>query len=288
VTAPRIVSSSISYDFESGAAGWTTGASDGTPPVNWELGDPTTRSPLDGGNCSADCHGNGGPDDDHTPDAGTTAWGTDLDDLYPNNVGGIYLYSPVFDLSGKTNVQLSFWEWLEIEALTWDQARLEYSVNGGVWTVIFQTVDTPTRLDSAWSQFTHDASSYADDQPQVQWRWSLDSDTAWQAAGWYIDDIEISFDSVDIVTQPAGDPPHFFTAADGYSLSPGETMTLTFLATVDDPISTSHITNTAAVSSIQATVPVTDDVVNLTNIAPESPPYRHRCRRRHSDDYICD
>jgi len=188
VTPPGI---SYFYDFESGASGWTTDSADGSPAINWELGDPATRAPLSGGNCSANCFGNGGPDDDHTA-SGTNCWGTDLDDLYANDIDtGVILYSPVYDFSGVTGVQISYWEWLEIERRTYDLARFQRRVGSGTWTTIYRNPDS-TRADNAWSQYTHDASAYADNQASVQWRWIITTDTSWQWAGWYIDDVSIT------------------------------------------------------------------------------------------------
>jgi uncharacterized repeat protein (TIGR01451 family) len=81
------------FDFESGDQGFATSnppdeeGPDGNPSMNWERGNPTTRSPLGGGNCDdGACYGNGGPEDDHTSGAGVNCWGTDLNDLYSNDI----------------------------------------------------------------------------------------------------------------------------------------------------------------------------------------------------------
>ena len=69
------------------------------------------------------------------------------------------------------------------------------------------------------------------------------------------------------VTAAAGSPPNFVTPADGYSVAPGETLTLTFDVLVDNPLATgiTSITNLASVTTDQTPVPVTDTVTNIVN-----------------------
>ncbi|NOY68082.1 MAG: hypothetical protein GXP53_01110 [Deltaproteobacteria bacterium] len=182
-----------SYDFESGAQGFTVGGTDGTPLMNWELGDPATISPPNTGKCTTNCYG-GGPNDDHTL-SGVNCWGTDLNDLYSNSIGNIYLYSPVYDFTGKTNIEISYWEWLEIEGNNYDFARLQYSTDGGtIWNDVWVYGDSGgegNRIDTSWSKVTFDASAYADNQSSMQWRWVLQSDGGWEWGGWYIDDVVV-------------------------------------------------------------------------------------------------
>ncbi|MBU2487775.1 MAG: hypothetical protein KKA60_00130, partial [Proteobacteria bacterium] len=179
-------------DFESGGQGFTTGADDGTPLMNWELGAPATVSPPTAGKCATNCYG-GGPDNDHT-NPGTNCWGTDLNDLYSLSINsGIYLYSPIYDFSNDASVQLSYWEWLEIEGNTYDYARLQCNVNGGGWTTVWTFGESAgaARTDSAWSLFVNNATSYAAGKSQVQWRWMISTDGSWQWGGWYIDDVKV-------------------------------------------------------------------------------------------------
>lgn len=218
---------SIVYDFETGTQAWSVGAEDGTPPMNWELGIPVRIAPPYTGKCTVWCFG-GGPDQDHTPGMGLAAWGTDLDDLYSNGiVTGVALYSPIFDFSAQTGIQLSYWEWLESENNHYDTVSLQYSLGAGEWTTVWSSAEEDTRIDHVWSQTVQDA-AYADQQPLVQWRWLLVTDgESGQFGGWYLDDVSITYSGVD---QPVegGTPPSLVSAEHGYSLAPNQTLTVTF------------------------------------------------------------
>ncbi|MDY6953405.1 MAG: SdrD B-like domain-containing protein, partial [Thermodesulfobacteriota bacterium] len=60
-------------------------------------------------------------------------------------------------------------------------------------------------------------------------------------------------------------PPNFVSTDDGYSLDPGETLTLTFDVTVDDPLATGieEITNTAFSNCNEIILPISDDATNI-------------------------
>ncbi len=260
------------YDFESGAQGFTVGATDGTPAMNWELGNPTNRNPLNSGKCGANCFGNGGPEDDHTSGAGVNCWGTDLDDLYSNDINtvpGIFLYSPTYDLSSYVTVELSFWQWLEIEGNPYDYAYLQRNVNGAGWTNIWVYGDVGSegnRADNGWTEDVHDASAYAAGQGAVQWRWMIQTDNMWQWAGWSVDDVTVTATTTASAGDgPGGDPPNFVSKDDGYVLAPGETLTLTFDVTVNDPLETGieEITNTAYANSNEIILPISDSVTDI-------------------------
>ncbi len=108
---PPLPPLNFSYDFEGGASGFTTGAdipytdnNNSSQQFNWELGNPDTVVPANSNNCSSNCFGNGGPADCNS---GNQCWGTDLDDLYINDLndggsglGRVYLISPVYDFTG--------------------------------------------------------------------------------------------------------------------------------------------------------------------------------------------
>jgi hypothetical protein len=256
------------FDFESGDQGFTTGTADGTGAMNWERGNPATVSPADAGKCGANCNG-GGPDDDHTSGAGVNCWGTDLDDLYSNDIdAGIFLYSPTYDFSQMTSVEISYWEWLEIEGENYDEAYFQYNIGSG-WVDIFVLDNEATRTDTAWSQYTENAAAYAAGESSVQWRWYINSDWGWQWGGWYIDDVSVKANGRVL----ANDPPNFVSSGDGYSLSPGGSLTLTFDVTVDDPLATGidTIVNEACVTTNEISLSICDDVQNITlNSSTES------------------
>ena len=66
------------------------------------------------------------------------------------------------------------------------------------------------------------------------------------------------------VTDAAGAPPNLVTAGEGIDLLSGETMTITFDVTVDDPLSPAitQLLNTAATSSTELPTPVTDTAID--------------------------
>ncbi len=71
------------------------------------------------------------------------------------------------------------------------------------------------------------------------------------------------------VTTPSSDPPSFVSPGDGYSLQPGEILTLTYHATVDDPLAAgiNEITNTAEVRSSTLPIPAEASVTDPVPIA---------------------
>ncbi|MCP5426278.1 MAG: carboxypeptidase regulatory-like domain-containing protein, partial [Gammaproteobacteria bacterium] len=73
-------------------------------------------------------------------------------------------------------------------------------------------------------------------------------------------------------TDAAGAPPNLVTAVDGIDLPSGETLTVTFDVTVDDPLSPAitELTNTASVTADSVPSPLTDDVSDL--VALSAPP----------------
>ena len=101
-------------DFDTGAVGWGN-LTEGDVNTNWELGSPTfgqTNSTY----------------------SGTNAWDINLNTSYSLNAL-CYLYSPVFNCSNATRIDLSFMQNRNISPQT--EIRLEMSLNGGSsWTII--------------------------------------------------------------------------------------------------------------------------------------------------------
>ncbi|MCI5165216.1 MAG: DUF11 domain-containing protein, partial [Candidatus Electrothrix sp. GM3_4] len=77
---------------------------------------------------------------------------------------------------------------------------------------------------------------------------------------------------IDLGTQSSShNPPNFLVASDGYALASGESLTLTFNVTVNDPFPTgqSNITNIAEATSSEVTIPETASVTDPVVIAPD-------------------
>lgn len=142
----------------------------------------------------------GGP----TAHSGSKLWGTNL--TGPYNVSQSHrLYSPVFDLTGVLDPRLAFWHWFSIWG-PYDGGNVSISTNGGTsWTVIQPVGDyddacidafpqTPcapgyTNSSNGWVPAVFDLTAYVD--KQVRFRFWLQPWGYEDAAGWYIDDVQV-------------------------------------------------------------------------------------------------
>ncbi len=99
----------------------------GTTTPTWELGNP--QAPLITGTHS-----------------GANAWEIGLNGPYANGANE-FLYSPFFDFSNISNVELRFWQWYSTD--NWDDGgRVEYSTDGGInWIVLGVQFDP---LGTSW------------------------------------------------------------------------------------------------------------------------------------------
>lgn len=170
-----------------------------TYPNSWELGNP--QAPLITGTHS-----------------GPNAWEVNLNGPYSNS-SNEFLYSPFFDFSNVTDVELRFWQWYNCD--NWDDGgRVEYSTDGGVtWTVLGIAFDpngvswyNQSWVSSSglpgWSgngggyfQSRYDLSMFDNYPNPVQFRYVFTSDN-WSfnaVDGWAIDDFEL-FVPVDAAT----------------------------------------------------------------------------------------
>ena len=81
----------------------------------------------------------------------------------------------------------------------------------------------------------------------------------------YVDNVDITYTHNYIIgTFAAGDPPNCAKSGDLYLLVPGDTMTLTFQVTVDNPFPTgqNEITNTVYVNSSEIKIPISASVTD--------------------------
>ncbi|HWU87587.1 MAG TPA: hypothetical protein VN253_09955, partial [Kofleriaceae bacterium] len=162
------------FDFESGLAGWTHGAS---PAANdeWEVG-----MPLGLGGDPKAAHG------------GTGVLGLDLtrDGTYRPQTQ-TFAESPAIDLGGRTSVRLQYYRWLGVEDGFYDKARI--LVNGmPVWKN-FASLSEPqaagvNHVDKEWRFADFDLSAQAA-SGSVKLRFEMSSDEGLDLAGWNIDDV---------------------------------------------------------------------------------------------------
>ncbi len=183
--------------------GWALDS--GTGVSKWRWGTPT---------------GSGGKSHGNTdPTAGYTG-----SDVIGYNLSGDYFdkisptqwatTSPI-NCTGFTNVQLSFYRWLNVEDPTWDHAYIEVSNDGSFWNRIWENSEEIT--DSAWTLQTFDISSTADSEPSVFIRWGMGpTDASWRYSGWNIDDVIVSGVAVGSVPVITSTPATFATVGQDY------------------------------------------------------------------------
>jgi hypothetical protein len=126
-----------------------------------------------------------GPGEGHS---GTKGIATNPGGNYnPNELG--YMLSPVIDLSGYgTNTPvIQWWDWKDIESVSFDWARFDVSKDGGVtWTTVWGPVggvhDTQYNQQTVVLDPTYNVSNF-------QFRFYFKSDGSVQYTGWYVDDV---------------------------------------------------------------------------------------------------
>ena len=80
------------------------------------------------------------PSEDHTPTSDNGVLGTDLTSTgsYNNSISATdWATTPIIDCGQMSGVQLSIWQWLQIESNTSDHAYIE-AYNGTDWEVVWE------------------------------------------------------------------------------------------------------------------------------------------------------
>ncbi len=129
--------------------------------------------------------------------SGTKAWGTRINQQYPNNVNWTLTSPPVF-IGG--NFVLEFYHWFDTE-LNYDGGNVKISANNGTtWTLLTPengyTQQTVAALNGpgyagnsgGWVPARFSLSAYPNQS--VRFRWTFAADTMIQGQGWYIDDVQ--------------------------------------------------------------------------------------------------
>lgn len=141
------------------------------------------------------------PSSGHT---GNNVIGYNLSGDYENAMSETHATTPVIDCSELTNVQLSFYRDLAVEASSYDKAAVAVSTNGTDWTPVW-THDGATFDDATWTLQTYDISNLADGQSTVYVRWTMGTtDSSVTFGGWNIDDVVVS-GTGDGFVNPAGE-----------------------------------------------------------------------------------
>ena len=150
----------------------------------WEFGTPTAGNTTYGGAGSAK--------------TGTNIYDTDLSGTY--NGSGHTLVSTAVDCSDYYQCRLSF-EGI-ISVTNGDYGKVEISTDLSSWTELYSGTDL---WATDWTTYEYDISSYADYQPTVYIRWTVENNTAYIRSGFSLDDIAISGIQNAAPTVSAGD-----------------------------------------------------------------------------------
>ncbi len=137
---------------------------------------------------------------------GEKVWGTVLGDNY-NTESDDYLTGPEYHIYSD-EAQLEFYHWYEIEDY-WDGGNVQISTNGGSsWEVITPVGDYPhggiytlggpgyCNNSGRWLQAVFNIGAYQGQD--VMFRWHFVSDEYVEEAGWYIDDVAILNNAVQL------------------------------------------------------------------------------------------
>lgn len=133
--------------------------------------------------------------------SGTSSWTDSPAGTYPN-LSNATLTSPLLDLTGLTEVTLSFANSYELED-RFDFGMVEFSTDdGATWT----RATSFTGRQQAFSQARIGLRAL-DQKPRARVRFRLVSDPAEVGDGWYLDDIQISGRSASRAVIPSVPPP---------------------------------------------------------------------------------
>ncbi len=148
----------------------------------WEFGQPTGQG---GG-----LYGFPDPTSGYT---GSNVLGINLNGNYSTvPAGPFYVTSPALDLSGKTDVKLSFRRWLNVDRRPYVGVGVQASASGAQWANIWQN-GTVEIKENAWSLQTYSLAAVVDGQPAARVRWSHHvGNGAFAYSGWNIDDVSLS------------------------------------------------------------------------------------------------
>lgn len=174
---------------------WTVGVTgDNATGGIWERADPLPTTNTSGQSVQ--------PGDDHTPAPGALCWVTDDAGGTAGNSdvdgGHTTLVSPMFDLTGGTNVQISYWRWYTNNM--GNSPNLDYWVvqitnDGGLtWTDVENTLTS----SNGWVQVTYDVSAHFPQPGLVQLRFIADDSGAGSLVEALVDDFVLvgTFDAM--------------------------------------------------------------------------------------------
>ncbi|MBN2446928.1 MAG: S8 family serine peptidase [Phycisphaerae bacterium] len=148
-------------------------------------------------------HPQGQAGDPATAYTGLNVYGYNLAGAYTNSLPPQHLTTLPMNCTGLSRVTLDFARWLGVESATWDSASIEVTTDGITWQTVWNH-SGDTLEETTWSLQSYGVGTIADDQPFVQFRWTMGpTDSADTYCGWNIDDIQV----LAIGTPQANQPP---------------------------------------------------------------------------------
>ena len=165
---PLVRTNVLQDNFESGAAGWTTGSEGGSGTI-WELGAPQNVGP-------AGAH------------SGTNCFGSNLASDYAADAN-IWLRTPAIDLTAAPRATLEFWQYIALlgEGGDFGTVNLLDASNDSVLAVLATPVEGSS---GGWVKFSQELPALAYGK-QIKIEFRLESAFG-GLAGWYIDDVKVS------------------------------------------------------------------------------------------------
>ncbi|MCP3886742.1 MAG: hypothetical protein GY700_14975 [Propionibacteriaceae bacterium] len=163
-------------DFDNNNQGWTLD-------TDWQLGPAVAISTCDLGQ---------DPGTDHTSTtADNGVAGVLIGDCTASTIHGAYcMTSPVVDTTGLSEVSLTYWRQLSANHDPYQHHWIDV-YDGANWNTIFTTGPSPSVIDTDWTFFDYDITSYAGAATQVRWCYDVTDTSSSSAASWNIDDITI-------------------------------------------------------------------------------------------------
>ena len=148
-------------------------------------------------------HPQGQAGDPTTAYTGQNVYGYNLAGAYGNSLPPQHLTTLPMNCTGLSRVTLDFARWLGVESASWDGASIAVSTDGNAWNTVWSHTGD-TLVETAWSLQSYNVGTVADDQPFVQFRWTMGpTDSADTYCGWNLDDIQV----LAIGTPQANQPP---------------------------------------------------------------------------------
>lgn len=170
------------------------------------------------------------------------------------------------NLSGYTSATLNFLYRRDSMEAT-DYVDLEVSGNGGAsWTLLNRYQGPAT--DVAYLTGSFAVTNFIAANTMIRW---VSSPGFSSGDRFWIDDVEIQLQGRGILTNPGCAPPLLvgILGCDGYTLLSGETMTINFTVTLNNPLLITQIDNTAFFTTIQTPVPVFASVTDYVSGIPD-------------------